>query len=93
MDHWWSNNQVGVKIRMRFKEITCEAKSEDIVKSEEVSGFRIVLQNTGFGFQVRIYYSDGRLYDSGLSKNTLEKGMANFDSTVAALKKQMNVKD
>jgi hypothetical protein len=44
------------------------------------------------GWQVRIYNGD-ELYDTGLSKNSEQKGLAALDDSVAYTKKQLNIKD
>ena len=69
-----------------------EGSNTGVVKSVKVGNFRHDLFNTGFGWQVRIYNGD-QLYDTGLSKNTEEKGLAALDDVVDYTKKQLNIKE
>ena len=69
-----------------------EGSNKNVVKSIKVGNFRHDLVNTGFGWQVRIYNGD-ELYDTGLSKNSEEKGLAALDNSVAYTKKQLNIKE
>jgi hypothetical protein len=69
-----------------------EGFNKNVVKSVKVGNFRHDLVNTGMGWQVRIYNGD-ELYDTGLSKNSEQKGLAALDDSVAYTKKQLNIKD
>lgn len=69
-----------------------EGSEQNVVKSVKVGNFRHDLVNTGMGWQVRIYNGD-ELYDTGLSKNSEEKGLAALDDSVAYTKKQLNIKE
>jgi hypothetical protein len=69
-----------------------EGSEQNVVKSVKVGNFRHDLVNTGMGWQVRIYNGD-KLYDTGLSKNSEEKGLASLDDSVAYTKKQLNIKE
>jgi len=69
-----------------------EGSGMNVVKSVKVGNFRHDLVNTGMGWQVRIYNGD-ELYDTGLSKNSEEKGLAALDNSVAYTKKQLNIKE
>ena len=71
---------------MRMRDIL----REGVVKSIKVGNFRHDLVDTGFGWQVRIYNGD-ELYDTGMSKNTKEKGLAALDDAVAYTKKQLRI--
>ena len=76
----------------RMKEGVAEGSGMNVVKSVKVGNFRHDLVNTGMGWQVRIYNGD-ELYDTGLSKNSEEKGLAALDNSVAYTKKQLNIKE
>jgi len=69
-----------------------EGSNKNVVKSVKVGNFRHDLVDTGFGWQVRIYNGDD-LYDTGLSKNSEQKGLVALDDAVAHTKKQLNIKD
>lgn len=69
-----------------------EGSGKNVVKSVKVGNFRHDLVDTGFGWQVRIYNSD-ELYDTGLSKNSEQKGLVALDNAVAYTKKQLNIKE
>jgi hypothetical protein len=69
-----------------------EGSKKNVVKSVKVGNFRHDLVDTGFGWQVRIYNGD-ELYDTGLSKNSEQKGLNALDSSVAYTKKQLNIKE
>jgi hypothetical protein len=69
-----------------------EGSGKNVVKSVKVGNFRHDLVDTGFGWQVRIYNGD-ELYDTGLSKNSEQKGLAALDDAVAYTKKQLNIKE
>lgn len=71
---------------MRMRDII----TEGVVKSVTVGSFRHDLIDTGFGWQVRIYNGD-ELYDTGMTKNTEEKGLAALDDAVAYTKKQLRI--
>ena len=66
------------------------SESKGVVKSVMVGNFRHDLIDHGWGWQVRIY-NGNELYDSGLTKNTLEKGLAALDNAVAYTKKQLRI--
>ena len=74
--------------RMRMREIL----KEGVVKSVKVGNFRHDLVDTGMGWQVRIYNGD-ELYDTGLSKNSEQKGLDALDDAVAFTKKQLRIQD
>ena len=74
------------------KQGVAEGSGKNVVKSVKVGNFRHDLVNTGMGWQVRIYNGD-ELYDTGLSKNSEEKGLAALDNSVAYTKKQLNIKE
>jgi hypothetical protein len=67
-------------------------ENKNIVKSVQVGNFRHDLIDTGFSWQVRIYNGD-ELYDTGLSKNSEQKGLAALDDAVAFTKKQLRIQD
>jgi hypothetical protein len=67
-------------------------ENKNIVKSVQIGNFRHDLIDTGFGWQVRIYNGD-ELYDTGMSKNTEQKGLAALDDAVAYTKKQLRIQD
>lgn len=67
-------------------------ENKNIVKSVQVGNFRHDLIDTGFGWQVRIYNGD-ELYDTGMSKNSEQKGLAALDDAVAFTKKQLRIQD
>ena len=69
-----------------------EGSGMNVVKSVKVGNFRHDLVDTGFGWQVRIYNGD-ELYDTGLSKNSEQKGLVALDGEVAYTKKQLNIKE
>jgi len=69
-----------------------EGINKNVVKSVKVGDFRHDLVDTGFGWQVRIYNGD-ELYDTGISKNSEQKGLAALDDAVAYTKKQLNIKE
>ena len=73
---------------MRMREIL----KEGVVKSIKIGNFRHDLVDTGFGWQVRIYNGD-ELYDTGLSKNSEQKGLDALDDAVAFTKKQLRIQD
>ena len=74
------------------EEVVAEGSGKNVVKSVKVGNFRHDLVNTGMGWQVRIHNGD-KLYDTGLSKNSEEKGLAALDNSVAYTKKQLNIKE
>ena len=67
-------------------------ENKNIVKSVQIGNFRHDLIDTGFGWQVKIYNGD-ELYDTGMSKNTEQKGLAALDDAVAYTKKQLRIQD
>lgn len=69
-----------------------ELLREGVIKSVKLGAFTLNLVDTGFGWQVRIYNGD-ELYDTGLSKNSEQKGLAALDDTVAYMKKQLRIQD
>lgn len=73
---------------MRMRDIL----TEGVVKSVMVGSFRHDLVDTGFGWQVRIYNGD-ELYDTGMTKNTEQKGLAALDDAVSYTKKQLRIDD
>jgi hypothetical protein len=75
-----------------IREYITLVEGSNVVKSVRVGNFRHDLINTGFGWQVRIYNGD-ELYDTGLSKNSEQKGLAALDDAVAYTKKQLSIKD
>jgi hypothetical protein len=83
--------RVRAELERRMKGVT-EGSGKNVVKSVKVGNFRHDLVNTGMGWQVRIYNGD-ELYDTGLSKNSEEKGLAALDDSVAYTKKQLNIKE
>jgi hypothetical protein len=68
-----------------------EGSGKNVVKSVKVGNFRHDLVDTRFGWQVRIYNGD-ELYDTGLSKNTEQKGLAALEDAVAYTEKQIRTK-
>ena len=65
-------------------------ENKNVVKSVQVGNFRHDLIDTGFGWQVRIYNGD-ELYDTGMSKNSEQKGLDALDQAVAYTKKQLRI--
>uniref|UniRef100_UPI00336513E3 hypothetical protein n=1 Tax=Haliscomenobacter sp. TaxID=2717303 RepID=UPI00336513E3 len=68
-----------------------EGSGLNVVKSIKVGNFRHDLVDTGMGWQVRIYNGD-ELYDTGLSKNSEQKGLAALEDAVAYTEKQTRTK-
>ena len=68
-----------------------EGSGKNVVKSIKVGNFRHDLVDTGMGWQVRIYNGD-ELYDTGLSKNSEQKGLAALEDAVAYTEKQIRTK-
>jgi hypothetical protein len=68
-----------------------EGSEKNVVKSIKVGNFRHDLVDTGMGWQVRIYNGD-ELYDTGLSKNSKQKGLAALEDAVAYTEKQTRTK-
>jgi hypothetical protein len=68
-----------------------EGSGKNVVKSVKVGNFRHDLVDTGFGWQVRIYNGD-ELYDTGMSKNSEQKGLAALEDAVAYTEKQTRTK-
>jgi len=85
-------NEVEKQSNLKSKQGVAEGSGKNVVKSVKVGNFRHDLVNTGMGWQVRIYNGD-ELYDTGLSKNSEEKGLAALDNSVAYTKKQLNIKE
>lgn len=73
------------------KEGVAEGLGKNVVKSVKVGNFRHDLVDTGMGWQVRIYNGD-ELYDTGLSKNSEQKGLAALEDAVAYTEKQTRTK-
>ena len=73
------------------KEGVAEGLGKNVVKSVKVGNFRHDLVDTGMGWQVRIYNGD-ELYDTGLSKNSEQKGLAALEDAVAYTEKQTNTR-
>lgn len=65
-------------------------ENKNVVKSVQVGNFRHDLIDTGFGWQVRIYNGD-ELYDTGMSKNSQQKGLDALDQAVEYTKKQLRI--
>lgn len=65
-------------------------ENKNIVKSVQVGNFRHDLIDTGFGWQVRIY-NGNELYDTGMSKNSEQKGLDALEDAVAYTKKQLRI--
>lgn len=65
-------------------------ENKNVVKSVQVGNFRHDLIDTGFGWQVRIYNGD-ELYDTGMSKNSEQKGLDALDQAVEYTKKQLRI--
>ena len=68
-----------------------EGSNKNVVKSIKVGNFRHDLVDTGMGWQVRIYNGD-ELYDTGMSKNSEQKGLAALEDAVAYTEKQTRTK-
>jgi hypothetical protein len=68
-----------------------EGSGMNVVKSIKVGNFRHDLVDTGMGWQVRIHNGD-ELYDTGLSKNSEQKGLAALENSVAYTEKQTRTK-
>ena len=68
-----------------------EGTGKNVVKSVKVGNFRHDLVDTGMGWQVRIYNGD-ELYDTGMSKNSEQKGLAALEDAVAYTEKQTRTK-
>ena len=68
-----------------------EGTGKNVVKSVKVGNFRHDLVNTGMGWQVRIYNGD-ELHDTGMSKNSEQKGLAALEDAVAYTEKQTRTK-
>jgi hypothetical protein len=85
-------NKYSTMTNKSIREYINLVEGKNVVKSIKVGNFRHDLIDTGFGWQVRIYNGD-ELYDTGLSKNSEQKGLAALDDAVAYTKKQLNIKD
>ena len=74
---------------------TNNSKSNEVVKSVLVGNFRHDLVNNGpFGYRVQVYYNDTNdVYYTGLSKNSVEKGLLDLADNVAYTKKQLRITD
>jgi hypothetical protein len=68
-----------------------EGSGKNVVKSVRVGNFRHDLVDTGVGWQVRIYNGD-ELYDTGMSKNSEQKGLAALEDAVAYTEKLTRTK-
>jgi len=68
-----------------------EGSNKNVVKSIKVGNFRHDLVDTEMGWQVRIYNGD-ELYDTGMSKNSEQKGLAALEDAVAYTEKQTRTK-
>jgi hypothetical protein len=68
-----------------------EGSGKNVVKSVKVGNFRHDLVDTGMGWQVRIYNGD-ELHDTGMSKNSKQKGLAALEDAVAYTEKQTRTK-
>ena len=75
----------------KFQQGVAEGSGKNVVKSVKVGNFRHDLVDTGFGWQVRIYNGD-ELYDTGMSKNSEQKGLAALEDAVAYTEKQTRTK-
>ncbi len=73
------------------KQGVAEGSGKNVVKSVKVGNFRHDLVDTGFGWQVRIYNGD-ELYDTGMSKNSEQKGLSALEDAVAYTEKQLRTK-
>lgn len=95
---WTGKHKEGTKIKGGVRVNNCvpnesvaEGLGKNVVKSIKVGNFRHDLVDTGMGWQVRIYNGD-ELYDTGLSKNSEQKGLAALEDAVAYTEKQINAK-
>ena len=77
--------------KIQGKQGVAEGSGKNVVKSIKVGNFRHDLVDTGMGWQVRIYNGD-ELYDTGLSKNSEQKGLAALEDAVAYTEKQTRTK-
>lgn len=84
-------NAYGIKARINTSEGVAEGSGKNVVKSVKVGNFRHDLVDTGMGWQVRIYNGD-ELYDTGMSKNSEQKGLAALEDAVAYTEKQTRTK-
>jgi hypothetical protein len=73
------------------KQDVAEGSGKNVVKSIKVGNFRHDLVDTGMGWQVRIYNGD-ELYDTGMSKNSEQKGLAALEDAVVYTEKQTRTK-
>lgn len=73
------------------KKGVAEGSEKNVVKSVKVGNFRHDLVDTGMGWQVRIYNGD-ELYDTGMSKNSEQKGLAALEDAVAYTEKLTRTK-
>jgi hypothetical protein len=80
-----------VKFHKDQRQGVAEGSDKNVVKSIKVGNFRHDLVDTGMGWQVRIYNGD-KLYDTGLSKNSEQKGLAALEDAVAYTEKQTRTK-
>ena len=80
-----------VKFHKDEKQGVAEGSGKNVVKSVKVGNFRHDLVDTGMGWQVRIYNGD-ELYDTGMSKNSEQKGLAALEDAVAYTEKQTRTK-
>ncbi len=82
------NHHVGVA---KVTKGVAEGTGKNVVKSVKVGNFRHDLVDTGMGWQVRIYNGD-ELHDTGMSKNSEQKGLAALEDAVAYTEKQTRTK-
>ena len=82
------NHHVGVA---KVTKAVAEGTGKNVVKSVKVGNFRHDLVDTGMGWQVRIYNGD-ELHDTGMSKNSEQKGLAALEDAVAYTEKQTRTK-
>jgi hypothetical protein len=80
-----------VATKKKSNEGVAEGSGKNVVKSIKVGNFRHDLVDTGMGWQVRIYNGD-ELYDTGLSKNSEQKGLAALEDAVTYTEKQTRSK-
>ena len=83
--------KASVKHKISDKEDVAEGSGMNVVKSVKVGNFRHDLVDTGMGWQVRIYNGD-QIYDTGLSKNSEQKGLAALEDAVAYTEKLIRTK-
>ena len=95
--HGEGEDMTGAKINkttyqiIKPKQSVAEGSGKNVVKSIKVGNFRHDLVDTGMGWQVRIHNGD-ELYDTGLSKNSEQKGLDSLENSVAHTEKQIRTK-